>query len=157
MIFLPQVAFVIFYIYIKSFFLAIFFLLLSFFEPCQCRNTKILKNQVNSSRISRHLCKQTREQHFISNFKSNMFNLNVIARTSKSGNFRAVIVYVVETFFSNIKKQSYSIAAQYLLFDFGFKKLFNKKLAFPPLYRDFYRLLLATSKDHLVWRMLFVL
>ena len=39
----------------------------------------------------------------------------------------------------------------------GFKKLFNKRFAFPPLYRDFYRLLLATSKGHCVPRMLLVL
>ena len=43
------------------------------------------------------------------------------------------------------------------MFDFGFKKLFNKRLAFPPLYRDFYRLLLATSENQWVPRMLFVL
>ena len=52
---------------------------------------------------------------------------------------------------------SCSIAVQRVLFDFGFKKLFNKRLAFPPLYRDFYILRLSASKDHWVPRMLFVL
>ena len=51
----------------------------------------------------------------------------------------------------------FSIAVQRALFDFGFKKLFNKRLASPPLYRDFYRLLIASSKDQWVPRMLFVL
>ena len=37
-----------------------------------------------------------------------------------------------------------------VLFDFGFTKLFNKRLAFPPLYRDFDILLLVASKDHWV-------
>ena len=49
------------------------------------------------------------------------------------------------------------MAVQRVLLDFGFNKLFNKRLAFPSLYGDFYILLLATSKDHWVPRMLFVL
>ena len=53
--------------------------------------------------------------------------------------------------------RSNSIAVQRLLIDFGFKKLFNKRLAFPPLYHDFYRFLLATLEDHWVPRMLYVL
>ena len=56
-----------------------------------------------------------------------------------------------------LKLLNCSIAVQRVLFDFTFKKLFNKWLAFSPLYHDLYRLLLATSKDHLVLRMLFVL
>ena len=40
-----------------------------------------------------------------------------------------------------------SIAVQRVWFDFGLKKSFKKKLAFPPLYRNFHRLLLATFKE----------
>ena len=40
---------------------------------------------------------------------------------------------------------------------FGYeKKLFIQALRFHPLYRDFYRLLIATSIDHWLPRMLFV-
>ena len=38
---------------------------------------------------------------------------------------------------------SFSIAVQHVLFDFDWKKIFNKRLAFPPLYRDFYILVIA--------------
>ena len=48
-----------------------------------------------------------------------------------------------------------SIAVQRVLFDFGLKKLFKKKFAFPPLYRDFYILLIANSIDHWVQRTVF--
>ena len=54
------------------------------------------------------------------------------------------------TFFSSFY---YSIVVQRVLFDFGFKKLFNNKPAFPPVYRDFYRLLFAASKNYWVPRM----
>ena len=50
-----------------------------------------------------------------------------------------------------------SIAVQCILFNFGLKKLFNERLAFPPLHRDFYKLLIANFKDHLVQRIIFVL
>lgn len=49
-----------------------------------------------------------------------------------------------------------SIAVQRVLFDFSFKNLFNKRLAFLPLYSDFYSLPLATSKDNWVPSMPFV-
>ena len=67
-------------------------------------------------------------------------------------------IYEPMSLFSfNILIGIYSIVVPRVLFDFGFKKLFNKSLAFPPMYRDFYRLLLVISKDHWVPRMLFVL
>ena len=47
----------------------------------------------------------------------------------------------------------FSVAVQRVLLDFGFKILFNKRLAFSHFYRDFYILLLASSKDHWVPRM----
>ena len=50
-----------------------------------------------------------------------------------------------------------SITVERVLFDFGFINLFNKRLAFPPLCRNFYKLLLVTSKYHWVPRMLYVL
>ena len=53
--------------------------------------------------------------------------------------------------------KSCSIAVQRVLFDFNFERLFNKRLPFPPLYRDFFRLLLATSKDYWVPKMLVAL
>ena len=53
--------------------------------------------------------------------------------------------------------KTYSVAVQRVLFDFDLKKLFNKRLLFPLLYRDFYILLSADSKGHWVQRIIFVL
>ena len=44
-----------------------------------------------------------------------------------------------------------------MLFDFCFKQLLNKRLAFPTLYRDCYILLLATSKHHWLPSIIFAL
>ena len=51
---------------------------------------------------------------------------------------------------------SFSIALQRVFFDFGLERLFNKRLAFPPLHSDFYVLLIENYKDHWVQR-IFVL
>ena len=58
---------------------------------------------------------------------------------------------------------NYSLDKEYINRDFdmnclisGFKKLFNKRFAFPPLYHELCILLLAASKDRWVPRMLFV-
>ena len=45
-------------------------------------------------------------------------------------------------------KHYFSIAVQRVLFDFGFKKLLNKRVAFSPYYR--HRLFLATFKGTLM-------
>ena len=68
-----------------------------------------------------------------------------------------LVLALLASFSYELKSTSNSIMVQRVLLDFGFKKLFNKRLAFPPLYRDFYVLLVGTSKDHWVTRMLFVL
>ena len=52
---------------------------------------------------------------------------------------------------------SISIVVQRVLFDFGLEKLFNESLAFPPLHREFYILLIANSKDHWIEGISFVL
>ena len=56
-----------------------------------------------------------------------------------------------------LSRKDNSIAVQRVLYDFRFQKLFNKRFAFPLLYRDFYVLFLAAYKDHWVPRMFFVL
>ena len=56
-----------------------------------------------------------------------------------------------------LSRKDNSIAVQRVLYDFRFQKLFNKRLAFPLLYRDFYVLFLPAYKDHWVPRMFFVL
>ena len=63
---------------------------------------------------------------------------------------------IYESFYRKIEDFN-SVAVQGVLFDFDLKQLFSKRLVFPPLYHDFYRLLLATFKDYWVPRIIFVL
>ena len=77
---------------------------------------------------------------------------------SKSESLNIVLIYTKRCKRLNATSVLYySIAVQGVLFDFGFEKLFNKRLAFPPLYRYFYVLILAASRDYCVPRILFVL
>ena len=47
----------------------------------------------------------------------------------------------------NLYAFHFSVEVQRVLFDFGLKKIFNKRLEFRPLYRDFYILLHCTKNE----------
>ena len=51
---------------------------------------------------------------------------------------RLPVKYLLNDSSLEIISSSFSIAAYCPLFDFGLKKVFNEKLAFPPLYCAFY-------------------
>ena len=58
-------------------------------------------------------------------------------------------------------KATFKIAFQSCIYAYSLiwalKKITKRSFAFPPMYRDLYRLFIATSKDHWVPKMLFIL